>query len=90
MGGLRARLKKVVAFLGDPRVPKLPRLAVVMAVAYLLWPVDLLPDLLIPVGGLMDDAALLWTTLRWLLKSGDSATAISPGGSGAPGAGPPR
>ena len=78
MNGLGARLRRVMAFLTDPRVPKLPRLAVLVAVGYLLWPADLLPDFLIPLGGFVDDAAVLWMSLRWLLKSGASATALSP------------
>jgi uncharacterized membrane protein YkvA (DUF1232 family) len=72
-----ARLRRVVAFLGDPRVPKLPRFAVLLAVGYLVWPVDLLPDFLIPLGGFVDDAALIWMSLRWLLKSGDKAIAVA-------------
>jgi uncharacterized membrane protein YkvA (DUF1232 family) len=78
MNGLLARARRVGAFLGDPRVPKLPRFAVVGAVAYLLWPVDLLPDFLIPLGGLMDDAAVVWMSLRWLLKSGEAAVSNAP------------
>ena len=66
----------------DPRAPKLPRFAVALAVAYLVWPVDLLPDFSIPVGGYVDDIALLWMSLRWLLKSGNAAVAVTdpPGG----------
>ena len=75
MNGLMARARRVMAFLADPRVPKLPRFAVVLAVGYLLSPIDLLPDFLIPVGGFVDDAALLWMSLRWLLKSGETAVA---------------
>jgi uncharacterized membrane protein YkvA (DUF1232 family) len=77
MNGLVARVRRVLAFLADPRVPKLPRFAVVLAVAYLIWPADLLPDFLIPVGGFVDDAALLWMSLRWLLKSGSAATGLT-------------
>lgn len=85
MNGLWARLRRVTSFLADPRVPKLPRFAVVLAVGYLLWPADLLPDLLIPLGGFLDDAAVLWASLRWLLKSGNAATALAPPGAPPPG-----
>jgi uncharacterized membrane protein YkvA (DUF1232 family) len=84
MNGLVARTRRVMAFLADPRVPKLPRFAVLVAVAYLIWPIDLLPDFLIPVGGFLDDAALLWMTLRWLLKSGETAIASQEGAAPGP------
>lgn len=67
------RLQRVLTLLRDPRVGRLPRFAVLVAVAYLLWPVDLLPDFLIPVGGYLDDAVLLWLSVRWLFKSDPSA-----------------
>jgi uncharacterized membrane protein YkvA (DUF1232 family) len=77
MNGLMARARRAAAFLADPRVPKLPRFAVLAAVGYLLWPVDFLPDFLIPLGGFVDDAAVLWMSLRWLVRSGDAATVVS-------------
>ena len=67
--GLLARLRQAAALLTDPRVKKLPRFAVVFALAYLLWPVDLVPDFLVPVAGYLDDAVLLWLSMRWLFKS---------------------
>ena len=60
------RLKRVTALLGDPRVAKLPRFAVLAAVAYLISPVDLVPDFVIPLVGWLDDATLVWLSLRWL------------------------
>jgi uncharacterized membrane protein YkvA (DUF1232 family) len=63
------RLLRVLTLLRDPRVAKLPRIGVLVAVAYLIWPVDLLPDFMVPVFGYIDDAVLLWLSLRWLLKS---------------------
>lgn len=68
-----ARFQRVLALLRDPRTPKLPRLMVGLAIAYLLWPIDLLPDLAIPVVGYMDDLMLLWVSVRWLFKSGEPA-----------------
>jgi len=64
------RLRRVLALLTDPRTPRLPRLAVGMAVLYLLFPFDLVPDWIVPVAGWLDDATLLWLALRWLLRSG--------------------
>jgi uncharacterized membrane protein YkvA (DUF1232 family) len=69
MGGLFARLRQAAALLSDPRVKKLPRFAVVAAVAYLFWPVDLVPDFLVPLAGYLDDATLVWLSFRWLFKS---------------------
>jgi len=66
-----ARVQRALALLRDPRTPKLPRLLVGIAVAYLLWPVDLLPDFAVPVLGYMDDLTLLWLSIRWLFKSGE-------------------
>ena len=62
------RLRRVLALLNDPRVPKLPRLLVLFAVIYAFLPVDLIPDFA-PVIGWIDDLTLLWVGLRWLLKS---------------------
>lgn len=69
-GGPLDRLRYVLALLRDPRVSKLPRYLVVLAVAYLISPVDFVPELLTPVFGFLDDAVLLWLSLRWLVKSG--------------------
>jgi len=64
------QLRRIVALLRDPRTPKLPRMALILAGAYLLWPADLLPDFLIPLGGFLDDLTFIWLAARWLLKSG--------------------
>jgi uncharacterized membrane protein YkvA (DUF1232 family) len=64
-----ARLRQAGALMTDPRVKKLPRFAVVLALAYLFWPVDLVPDLLVPIAGFLDDATLVWLSARWLFKS---------------------
>jgi uncharacterized membrane protein YkvA (DUF1232 family) len=71
------RLQRVLALLRDPRVGRLPRFGVLAAAAYLLWPIDLLPDFLVPVGGYLDDAVLLWLSVRWLFKSDPSAASPS-------------
>jgi uncharacterized membrane protein YkvA (DUF1232 family) len=69
-GGPLDRLRSVLALLRDPRVPKLPRYLVVLAVIYLISPVDFVPEVLNPVFGFLDDALLLWLSLRWLVRSG--------------------
>jgi uncharacterized membrane protein YkvA (DUF1232 family) len=67
------RLQRMLTFLRDPRVAKLPRFAVLAAGAYLLWPVDLLPEIALPIVGWLDDATLIWMALRWLTKAGEEA-----------------
>jgi uncharacterized membrane protein YkvA (DUF1232 family) len=62
-------LKRIAALLADPRVKKLPRFAVLAAVVYVISPVDLVPELVLPLVGWLDDATLVWMSLRWLLKS---------------------
>ncbi len=53
--------------LGDGEVPARCKLALVGLVAYLVSPIDLVPDFL-PVVGLLDDAILVALTLRWILR----------------------
>lgn len=72
------RAKMALAFLSDPRVGTLPRLAVLAAVAYLISPVDLVPDFVIPVAGYFDDLVLLWMSFRWLFKRGEQVTGAIP------------
>ena len=53
--------------MSDPRVGKLPRIAV-LAVAYLISPVDLIPEMAFPIVGFLDDITLVWMAVRWLVK----------------------
>lgn len=70
------QLRRIVALLRDPRTPKLPRIAVALAIAYVIWPVDLVPDFMFPVVGYLDDLTFVWLALRWLLKAGKALPAI--------------
>lgn len=79
MNALLARLRQAGALLTDPRVKKLPRFAVILALAYLFWPVDLVPDFVVPIAGYLDDATLVWLSLRWLFKSGPPPERAIPG-----------
>jgi len=72
------QLRRIVALLRDPRTPRLPKIAVALAVAYVIWPVDLVPDFMFPVAGYLDDLTFVWLALRWLLKSGKTAPLIRP------------
>jgi uncharacterized membrane protein YkvA (DUF1232 family) len=82
VNALAARLARVVALLKDPRTPKLPRLLVLLACAYLVWPLDLLPDFAIPVVGFLDDLTFAWLSLGFLLKRGPAPEPGGPGGAG--------
>jgi uncharacterized membrane protein YkvA (DUF1232 family) len=59
----------VERLLRDPRVPRRRKLLLVLLVAYLAMPIDLVPDF-IPVAGQLDDAILVALVLRAVLRSG--------------------
>ncbi|MFQ5707345.1 MAG: YkvA family protein [bacterium] len=40
----------------------------IIAVVYLISPLDLLPDFLIPIVGSLDDFIILWFALRFFFK----------------------
>ena len=58
--------------LRDPRVPRRRKALLVLLIAYLASPLDLVPDF-IPVVGLLDDAILVVFVLRGVLRSGGDA-----------------
>jgi len=64
---LKHEIKVYQLVLADPRTPWLPKVILGIAVAYLLSPIDLIPDF-IPVLGHLDDLilipALVWLALR--------------------------
>jgi uncharacterized membrane protein YkvA (DUF1232 family) len=53
----------------DPRVPRRRKLLLLALAAYLVLPVDLVPDV-IPVAGQLDDAILVAVVLRHLVRAG--------------------
>jgi uncharacterized membrane protein YkvA (DUF1232 family) len=56
--------------LRDPRVPRGTKVMLVPAIAYLAFPLDLIPDF-IPVIGYLDDAVVLaWALRRIVLAAG--------------------
>jgi uncharacterized membrane protein YkvA (DUF1232 family) len=57
-----------LALARDSRVPPLRRLQLIVLGAYLVSPIDLLPDF-IPVVGRLDDAALAALALRGVVRS---------------------
>ena len=54
--------------LRDPRVPRRSRLVLGAVLAYLVSPIDLVPDV-VPVAGQLDDAVILALALRHLIRS---------------------
>ena len=54
------RLKLITRLIGDRRVSFWLKLIPVGALAYLISPVDLAPNVVFPVIGVLDDAAVLW------------------------------
>jgi uncharacterized membrane protein YkvA (DUF1232 family) len=56
----------------DPRVPRSRKLLVVAMLAYLVSPIDLVPDF-IPVAGQLDDAVVVAAVLRSILHAAGDA-----------------
>jgi uncharacterized membrane protein YkvA (DUF1232 family) len=55
--------------LGDPRVSRRRKAILVLLVAYLSTPIDLMPDF-IPFAGLLDDVLIAALALRYALRAG--------------------
>jgi uncharacterized membrane protein YkvA (DUF1232 family) len=53
--------------LKDRRVPLLPKVLLVGAIAYALSPLDLLPDITLPLIGVVDDVLLLTLAVRFFI-----------------------
>ncbi len=47
-----------------------------LAVLYLISPVDLIPGSVFPVVGWLDDLTFIWLALRWLIKSAPQAPSV--------------
>jgi uncharacterized membrane protein YkvA (DUF1232 family) len=56
--------------LSDERVPRRAKLLILALIAYLVTPIDLVPDF-IPVAGQLDDAIIVAFVLRKIVRSGD-------------------
>ena len=54
------RLQLIWRLLLDKRVNILLKVLPVSALAYLIWPLDAVPGVTLPVVGALDDAAILW------------------------------
>ena len=54
------RLKLIGRLMSDRRVSFFLKLLPIASLAYLISPVDLAPNVVLPVIGVLDDAAILW------------------------------
>ena len=54
--------------LGDPRVPRRAKATLILVIAYLATPFDLVPDF-IPVAGQLDDAILVAAAIAYVSRS---------------------
>ena len=59
-------VRLIFRLIRDSRVPVLAKMVFFFGIAYVLWPVDLIPDLLLPVVGYSDDVAVLLLCARYL------------------------
>ncbi|WP_293226009.1 DUF1232 domain-containing protein [Ottowia sp.] len=64
---LRKELLLAWGLLRDPRTPKSAKLATVLAIVYVLSPIDLIPDT-IPLLGWLDDGLLAYVLLQLAFK----------------------
>jgi uncharacterized membrane protein YkvA (DUF1232 family) len=56
------RVRLILRLLGDRRVSPWLKIIPVLGLLYLISPLDLIPDIALPVIGELDDAAVLWLT----------------------------
>lgn len=56
------RVKLILRLMGDKRVNPWLKVIPVAGLAYLVSPIDIIPDIVLPVIGELDDAAVLWLT----------------------------
>jgi len=56
------RVRLILRLLGDRRVSAWLKIIPIAGLLYLISPLDLIPDIALPVLGELDDAAVLWLT----------------------------
>jgi len=54
--------------LQDRRVPLLGKFVFALALGYVVWPIDFIPDFALPILGQIDDVAVLLAGLRFFLR----------------------
>ncbi|MGE5140971.1 MAG: YkvA family protein [Rudaea sp.] len=60
-------LQLVWRLLLDPRVPTLYKLIIPVVLAYVISPIDLIPDM-IPIAGQLDDIGIIFFGLRFFIQ----------------------
>jgi uncharacterized membrane protein YkvA (DUF1232 family) len=70
MTSMRERATQARRMATDPRMPLRWRIALWMLAAYLLSPIDLIPDF-IPILGQLDDILIAGVVLRGALRAAD-------------------
>ena len=61
-------LRLYTRLMRDRRVPLFPKGVVVGALVYLISPMDLMPDMLMPLLGQLDDVLVLYLAFRALVR----------------------
>ncbi len=56
------RIKLILRLLGDRRVSPWLKIIPIGGLLYLISPIDIIPDIALPIVGELDDAAVLWLT----------------------------
>jgi uncharacterized membrane protein YkvA (DUF1232 family) len=62
------RIKLIFRLMGDKRVNPWLKLIPIAGVLYLISPLDLIPDVVFPVIGELDDIAILWLTNHFFIE----------------------
>jgi len=62
------RIKLIFRLMGDKRVNPWLKLIPIAGVLYLISPLDLIPDVVFPVIGQLDDLAILWLTNHFFIE----------------------
>lgn len=57
------QLKLIMRLMGDPKVNFLLKLLPITSIIYAILPIDLFPEIALPIFGYLDDAAVLWLGL---------------------------
>jgi uncharacterized membrane protein YkvA (DUF1232 family) len=69
---LVSHLRLAARLFREPRVPVLTKALPVLAVAYIAWPLDIIPDLL-PFLGQLDDVSLMLLAFETFMRIAPSA-----------------
>ena len=64
---LLSRLRLVIRLVREPRVPLLTKAMLLLAVLYVIWPLDFVPDL-VPLLGQLDDLGIIMVGLEIFVR----------------------